>query len=56
MFGTRIFLSWTTWKVLFEQMKRQAFINSGAKAVFIATGLTMPNPVAVGEDASESMV
>jgi CBS domain-containing protein len=52
LFGTGTFGSyWTLREDLVKQRKKQAFIPSGIKAIFIASDVMTPNPITIGEDA-----
>ena len=52
VFGTGTFGSyWTLREDLIAQRKKQAYIPSGIKAIFIASDLMTPNPLAIHEDA-----
>lgn len=52
VFGTGTFGSyWTLREDLVKQRKKQAFIPSGIKAVFIASDVMTSNPIVVSEDA-----
>jgi CBS domain-containing protein len=51
MFGTGTFGSyWTLKEDLLEQRKKQAFIPSGMKAIFIASDVMTPNPITITEE------
>jgi len=51
VFGTGTFGSyWTLREDLIEQRKKQAFIPSGIKAIFIASDVMTPNPIVISED------
>lgn len=52
VFGTGTFGSyWTLREDLVEQRKKQAFIPSGIKAIFIASDIMTANPITIEEDA-----
>lgn len=52
LFGTGTFGSyWTLREDLVEQRKKQAFIPSGMKAIFIASDLMTPNPITIREES-----
>ncbi|MDQ3967809.1 MAG: CBS domain-containing protein [Thermoproteota archaeon] len=52
IFGTGTFGSyWTLREDLVEQRKKQAFIPSGMKAIFIASDVMTPNPITISEDS-----
>lgn len=52
VFGTGTFGSyWTLREELVEQRKKQAFIPSGMKAIFIASDVMTPNPITIGEES-----
>ena len=51
-FGTGTFGSyWTQREDLVEQRKKQAFIPSGIKAIFIANDVMTPNPITIREES-----
>lgn len=51
VFGTGTFGSyWTIREDLIEQRKKQAFIPSGMKAIFIASDVMTPNPITISEE------
>ena len=51
VFGTGTFGSyWTLREDLIEQRKKQAFIPSGMKAIFIASDVMTPNPITISEE------
>ena len=51
VFGTGTFGSyWTLREDLVEQRKKQAFIPSGMKAIFIASDIMTPNPITISEE------
>jgi CBS domain-containing protein len=52
MFGTGTFGSyWTLREDLVEQRKKQAFIPSGIKAIFIASDIMTQNPITIREES-----
>jgi CBS domain-containing protein len=52
VFGTGTFGSyWTLREDLVEQRKKQAFIPSGMKAIFIASDVMTPNPITIREES-----
>jgi CBS domain-containing protein len=51
VFGTGTFGSyWTLSEDLITQRKKQAYIPSGIKAIFIASDVMTPNPITISED------
>jgi CBS domain-containing protein len=51
VFGTGTFGSyWTLREDLVKQRKKQAFIPSGMKAIFIASDVMTPNPITISEE------
>jgi CBS domain-containing protein len=51
VFGTGTFGSyWTLREDLVAQRKKQAYIPSGIKAIFIASDVMTPNPITISED------
>ena len=51
MLGTGTFGSyWTLREDLIEQRKKQAFIPSGMKAIFIASDVMTPNPITISRE------
>jgi CBS domain len=51
VFGTGTFGSyWTLREDLVAQRKKQAYISSGIKAIFIASDVMTPNPITISED------
>jgi len=52
VYGTGTFGSyWTLRKDLIAQRKKQAYIPSGVKAIFIASDVMTPNPLTISDDA-----
>ncbi len=52
VFGTGTFGSyWTLREDLIEQRKKQAFIPSGIKAIFVASDVMTPNPITISEQS-----
>ncbi|HEX7033831.1 MAG TPA: CBS domain-containing protein [Nitrososphaera sp.] len=52
VFGTGTFGSyWTLRPDLVAQRKKQAYIPSGIKAIFVASDIMTPNPITINEDA-----
>jgi CBS domain-containing protein len=52
VFGTGTFGSyWILKQDLVAQRKKQAYIPSGIKAIFVASDVMTPNPITINEDA-----
>ena len=52
VFGTGTFGSyWTIKEDLAEQRKKQAFIPSGIKAIFVASDVMTPNPITISQES-----